>query len=40
MTIGTERLGIRITKGRLDRYGRWHPWQPCVFLLWKDKRKF
>jgi hypothetical protein len=38
MTIGTERLGIRITKGRLDRSGHYHPDQPCIFLLWKGKR--
>jgi hypothetical protein len=40
MTIGTEQLGIRITKGRLDRRGRYHPRQPCIFILFKGKRKF
>ena len=37
-TIGNERAGVRVTKGRLDRRGKWHPWQPCVFLLWKGGR--
>ncbi len=38
MTIGNERLGLRITKGRLSRKGKWHEWQPCVFLLYKGRR--
>jgi hypothetical protein len=39
MTIGTERFGIRITRGRLDRKGKWHPNQPCVFALVQGKRR-
>jgi hypothetical protein len=38
LTIGTEKLGIRITKGRLSRRGRWHGRSPCVFLLWRGRR--
>ncbi len=38
MTIGNERLGLRITKGRLTKKGKWHERQPNVFLLWKGKR--
>jgi hypothetical protein len=38
LTIGTERAGLRVTRGRLSRRGRWHPWQPCVFLLWRGRR--
>jgi hypothetical protein len=38
MTIGTERAGVRITRGRLSHRGKWHPWQPCVFMLWKGRR--
>lgn len=39
ITIGTERFGLRITKGRLDRHGRFHNWQPCIFFLVNGKRK-
>ena len=38
ITIGNERFGLRITKGRLSRRGKWHSWQPCVFWLVKGKR--
>ncbi len=38
MTIGTEQVGIRITKGRLDRHGRFHNHQLCIFLLWRGRR--
>jgi len=38
MTIGTERAGLRIIKGRLDRHGRWHDNQPCIFWLWHGRR--
>jgi hypothetical protein len=40
MTFGTEVLGIRITRGRLDRHGRFHDNQPCVFVLWRGRRIF
>jgi hypothetical protein len=39
MTIGTEKLGLRITRGRLGRKGRFHENQPCIFLLWRGRRK-
>lgn len=39
MTIGTETLGLRITKGRFSRRGKWHPHQPCIFLLINGKRR-
>lgn len=29
---------LRITKGRLSRAGRWHPWQPCVFWIVNGRR--
>ena len=38
MTIGTERFGLRITKGRMGRKGQWHPNQPCVFWLINGRR--
>jgi hypothetical protein len=38
MTIGNERFGLRITRGRLGRKGRWNPYQPCVFWLVRGKR--
>ena len=38
LTIGSERAGLRITRGNLDRRGRWHPWRPDVFLLWRGRR--
>lgn len=38
VTIGTVQCGLRITKGRLSRRGRWHGWQPCIFFLWKGKK--
>jgi len=38
MTIGNERFGLRITKGRMGRNGKFHPFQPCVFWLVNGKR--
>jgi hypothetical protein len=38
LTIGTDRAGLRVTMGRLDRQGRFHRRQPCVFLLWRGRR--
>ena len=37
-TIGSERCGIRITRGNLDRFGRWHNNRPDVFALWGNRR--
>jgi hypothetical protein len=37
-TLGTERAGIRVTRGTISRHGVWHPWRPCVFLLWRGRR--
>jgi hypothetical protein len=39
MTIGSEYLGIRATKGRLDRRGRFHDRQPCIFMLFRGRRR-
>lgn len=38
MTIGTEQLGVCITRGKLDRRGHFHENWPCVFLLWRGRR--
>jgi hypothetical protein len=38
LTLGTERAGVRVTRGRLSRRGRFHRWQPDVFLLWRGRR--
>jgi hypothetical protein len=38
VTIGSEQLGIRCTRGRIDRNGCWHPNQLCIFILFKNKR--
>jgi hypothetical protein len=38
MTLGSKRAGLRVTRGRLDRRGRFHGRQPCVFLLWRGRR--
>jgi hypothetical protein len=38
MTIGTETLGLRVTRGKLDRHGRFHDNWPCIFLLWRGRR--
>jgi hypothetical protein len=38
MTIGSVWLGLRITRVRLDRNGKWHPNQPCIFFLWRGRR--
>ena len=39
LTIGLQRfVALRVTRGRLDRKGRWHAWQPCIFLLVGGKR--
>lgn len=38
MTIGTEKFGLRITRGKLDRHGRFHDNRPCVFLLVGGRR--
>jgi hypothetical protein len=40
LTVGSPARGLclRITLGRMARTGIWHPWQPCVFLIWRGKR--
>lgn len=38
MTLGTQRLGLRITRGKIDRHGWFHPNRPCVFVLWRGRR--
>lgn len=38
VTVGSERAGLRVTRGRLGRRGRFRDWQPCVFLLWRGRR--
>jgi hypothetical protein len=38
MTIGTESLGVRVVRGRLNRNGVWRQWQPCIFLLLRGRR--
>lgn len=38
LTIGSERAGLRITRGTLDRHGNWHRWWPNVFFLQHGKR--
>lgn len=38
LTIGGEQLGVRATMGRLSRRAVWHPYCPCVFLLWRGRR--
>lgn len=38
LTLGTEALGVRVTMGKLDRHGVWHPMRPCVFLLFRGRR--
>ena len=37
-TIGTERAGLRITRGHLDRHGNWHLWLLDIFFLWRGRR--
>jgi hypothetical protein len=39
LTLGSERAGLRVTPGRLGRGGRWHGWQPNVFVLWRGRRR-
>ena len=40
LTIGNEEgRALRITRGRLDKRGRWHAWQPCIFLIVDGKRR-
>jgi hypothetical protein len=39
MTLGTEALGLRVTQGKLDRRGRFHPKRPCVFVLFRGRRR-
>lgn len=38
MTIGSERLGLRILKGREGGNGQWHPYQPTVFVMFNQRR--
>jgi hypothetical protein len=40
LTVGSPVRGLclRITLGRLARSGRFHDWQPDVFLIWQGKR--
>jgi hypothetical protein len=38
MTIGTERLGLRIARGHLDRHGKFHDNWPNIFVLWRHRR--
>lgn len=38
-TLGNETLGLRMTRGKLDRRGRWHPDWPCIFVLWRGRRR-
>lgn len=39
LTIGNpERRALRITRGNLDRHGRWHPWRPDVFWIVDGRR--
>lgn len=39
ITLGNEEsYALRATMGRLSRRGKWHAWQPCVFLIWKGHR--
>lgn len=38
LTLGNEHAGLRMTRGRLSRHGRWRSWQPCVFFLWRGRR--
>jgi len=39
ITLGSERsYALRITRGKLDRHGRFHGNWPCVFLIWKGRR--
>jgi len=37
-TLGNERAGLRVTRGHLDRRGRFHRNRPDVFLLWRGRR--
>jgi hypothetical protein len=37
-TFGWERMGLRITRGRLFSNGKYHRNVPDVFILWKDRR--
>lgn len=39
MTIGSERLGLRIVRGRLSRRGIFHTNQPCIFFLVNGRRR-
>jgi hypothetical protein len=38
LTLGNERAGLRVTRGTLDRRGRWHPHRLCIFPLWRGRR--
>lgn len=38
MTIGTDRFGLRITRGKLNKNGTFHDNWPCVFVLWRGRR--
>lgn len=38
LTIGSERAGVRITRGSLSRHGKWRSWCPNVFFLWRGRR--
>lgn len=38
LTLGSERYGLRVARGRLDRRGKWHGNRPDVFLLWRGRR--
>jgi hypothetical protein len=40
LTIGTEQCGLRITRGKLDRHGSWHDNWPCIFILWRGRRRW
>lgn len=40
ITIGIPKyLALRVTKGRLDKHGTFHDWQPCVFFIVGNKRR-
>jgi hypothetical protein len=39
LTIGSPTTyALRITMGKLLRTGKYRPYLPCVFLIWKGKR--
>jgi len=37
-TIGNESLGLRMTRGKLDRSGVFHDDWPDIFGLWRNRR--